>query len=77
MSRQTTLQASRKLRSARDLVEEVRREQGLVEEGVKWLEAGRWDERLRKRECKVECEGVVGGFEEVCRNWRERLVASG
>lgn len=69
------MQASRKLRSARELVEEVRREQREVEEAVKWLEAGRWEEKLRKRECKFECERVVGGFEEVCQGWRERLVA--
>ncbi|KAF7897100.1 hypothetical protein EAF00_005328 [Botryotinia globosa] len=76
MSRQTTVQASRKLKSAKELVGEMRREEELREEGEKWVEQGDWEKRLRERECAGVCRGVVGGFEQVCEDWRRRLVES-
>ncbi|KAK4156336.1 hypothetical protein C8A00DRAFT_30831 [Chaetomidium leptoderma] len=75
MSRQTTTTATRRLKSARDLVAELRREEELREEGERWLDRGNWGERLQKRECALVCGEVVGGFEAVCDSWRERLVA--
>ena len=75
MSRQTTTAAARRLRSARDMVAEMRREDELREEGERWLDRGNLGDRLRARECAGVCRGVVGGFEEVCDGWRARLLA--
>lgn len=75
MSRQTTTAAGRRLRSARELVAEMKREEELREEGERWLTRGNWSERLRNRECAHVCGEVVGGFEEVCNSWRARLLA--
>lgn len=75
MSRQTTTMATRRLRSAKDMVAEMKREEELKEEGERWLSRGNWGERLKKRECASVCRDVVGGFEEVCNGWRARLLA--
>lgn len=53
----------------------MKREEELKEEGERWLTRGNWGERLEKRECAVVCGEVIGGFEEVCNGWRERLLA--
>ncbi|KAI9775440.1 MAG: hypothetical protein M1835_005823 [Candelina submexicana] len=76
MTRQTTTLATRRLRSTRDLVAEMRKETEAMEEGIRWINKGGWQERLAERECASVCRDVVGGFEEVCNGWRERLVAS-
>ena len=73
MNRQTAMQASRKLKSASDLATELRQEADAREEGVEWIEKGRWDERLARRECARVCGEVVDGFEDVCNDWRMRL----
>jgi len=75
MSRQTTATATRRLKSAKELVAEMRRDDELREEGERWLTRGNWGERLQKRECAGVCGEVIGGFEEVCNGWRERLLA--
>jgi hypothetical protein len=75
MSRQTTATATRRLKSAKELVAEMKREDELREEGELWLSRGNWGERLEKRECAGVCGDVIGGFEEVCNGWRERLLA--
>lgn len=75
MSRQTTVAATRRLKSAKELVAEMRREDELREEGERWLSRGNWGERLQKRECAGVCGEVIGGFEAVCNGWRERLLA--
>ena len=75
MSRQTTTIATRRLRSAKEMVAEMKREEELREEGERWLNKGNWGERLEKRECAGICADVVGGFEEVCDSWRARLLA--
>jgi hypothetical protein len=75
MSRQTTTIATRRLRSARELVAEMKREEEEREEGELWLQKGNWSERLGARECAGVCGDVVGGFEEVCNDWRARLLA--
>lgn len=72
-SRQLTSTASRRLRSARELVAELRREEEGFEEGSRWLERGDWDRKLRERDAGRECGDVVSGFEAVCGEWRERL----
>jgi len=75
MSRQTTTTATRRLKSARELVAEMRKEEEQREEGERWLKRGNWSQRLGNRECAGVCGDVVGGFEEVCNDWRRRLVA--
>ncbi len=75
MSRQTTTTATRRLKSAKELVAEMRREEELREEGERWLKRGNWGERLKNRECADVCGEVVGGFEQVCNDWRARLLA--
>ncbi|MCJ1392844.1 hypothetical protein MMC18_005716 [Xylographa bjoerkii] len=77
MTRQTTTLAARRLRAARELSESMRREAEEAEEGVRWIETGGWDARLRQREAARVCGEVVGGFEEVCAGWRERLARQG
>lgn len=76
MSRQTITTATRRLKSSRELVAEMKREEELREEGERWLSRGNWSEKLQKRECADVCGEVVGGFEEVCNTWRARLLAS-
>lgn len=75
MSRQTTTTATRRLRTAKEMVAEMKREEELKEEGERWLARGNWGDRLEKRECAGVCRDVVGGFEEVCNGWRARLLA--
>lgn len=75
MSRQTTTTATRRLKSAKEMVAEMKREEELREEGELWLKRGNWGERLEKRESAGICQDVVGGFEEVCNGWRARLLA--
>ncbi|MCJ1477509.1 hypothetical protein MMC13_006181 [Lambiella insularis] len=77
MTRQTTTLAARRLRAAKEAVEILKRELKEAEEGVRWLETGGWDDRLRGREAAKMCGEVVGGFEEVCAEWREMLVRQG
>ena len=75
-SRQLTSTASRRLRSARELVAELRREEEGREEGSRWIERGDWDRRLKDREAGRLCGDVVSGFEAVCGEWRERLFGA-
>ncbi|KAL3419617.1 hypothetical protein PVAG01_08115 [Phlyctema vagabunda] len=75
MSRQTTTTAARRLKSAMELVKEIRKEEEEREQGELWLQRGDWGGRLERRECAGVCGDVVGGFEEVCNGWRERLLS--
>lgn len=74
MTRQTTSLASRRLRSATEMVLEMRREAEAREEAVRWAEKGNWEQRLAGRECARVCGDVIEGFEEVCNSWRARLL---
>lgn len=74
MCRQTTTIVARRLKSAKDIVEELKRDNDLREAGELWLSKGNWSERLEKRECASVCVEVVGGFEELCNSWRTRLL---
>ncbi len=56
---------------------ELRREAEIKEESVRWVENGKWDDRLAGRECARVCGEVVGGFEDVCNGWRELLLDGG
>ena len=75
MSRQTTSMAARRLKSAKELVADLRKDEDLREEGERWLSRGNWGERLQKRECAGVCGEVIGGFEDVCNGWRQRLLS--
>jgi hypothetical protein len=76
-SKVAAAQAGRRLKSVKELVGEIRTEEALREEGVRWIEKGDWDRRLQGRECGRVCGEVVRGFERVCDDWRERLLAAG
>jgi len=75
MNRETTTVAARRLKAVKDVLAEWKREDLEKEEGVRWIERGDWDRRLKERQCARECREVVEGFEKVCGGWRERLVA--
>ncbi|KAK2809409.1 hypothetical protein FQN50_003868 [Emmonsiellopsis sp. PD_5] len=75
-SRQLTSAASRRLKSVRELVAEMRREEEGREEGTRWIEKGEWDRRLQEREAGRVCGDVVSGFEAVCGEWRARLFGA-
>ncbi|KAL4904575.1 hypothetical protein BDW74DRAFT_26601 [Aspergillus multicolor] len=75
-SRQLQSTASRRLRSARDLVADLRREEEGREEGTRWIERGDWDRKLRERDAGRECNDVVSGFEAFCGEWREKLFGA-
>ncbi|KXG53496.1 uncharacterized protein PGRI_005460 [Penicillium griseofulvum] len=75
-SRQLTSTASRRLRSARELVADIRREEESREEGSRWIERGEWDRRIKDREAGKVCGDVVSGFEAVCGEWREKLFGA-
>ena len=74
MTRQTTSLASRRLRSAKETVDEMRKDAESRDEGNRWIANGKWETRLANRDCSKICDEVVGGFEEVCDGWRKRLV---
>lgn len=73
IAQQNTSLATQKLRSVQDIVDTIRREIRQAEEGLLFLQAGAWEERLRRREAAVVCSEVVNGFEEVCEGWRRRI----
>ncbi|PGH19206.1 hypothetical protein AJ80_04177 [Polytolypa hystricis UAMH7299] len=75
-SRQLTSTASRRLKSVRELVADMRREEESREEGTRWIEKGEWDRRLQEREAGRVCGDVVSGFEAVCGEWRARLFGA-
>lgn len=74
MTRQTSTQASRRLRVAKETVENLRTETEKAEEGIAWVEKGQWQERIERREAAKICGEICGGFEEVCEDWRRRLL---
>jgi hypothetical protein len=73
MSRQAQNDASRRLRVAKDQLADWKKESELREEGIRFVDKGDWDRRLREREAKRACSNVVDGFEEMCGMWRKRL----
>ncbi|KAI9798081.1 MAG: hypothetical protein M1833_004978 [Piccolia ochrophora] len=76
-SRQATTVAARKLRATLEMVREMRREDEEADEGRRWIERGRWEDRLGRRECAEVVREVVGGFEEVCGRWRNWIESGG
>jgi hypothetical protein len=76
MMRQTSLTATRRLRAVKDTLREWRSEWLDRDDGVRYIEQGCWDQRLRNRECASVCRDVLGGFEQTCDMWRARLIAN-
>lgn len=75
-SRQASSAASRRLKNVRDLVMELQAAEEAREEGIRYIERGEWDERIRRREAKQRCGDVVAGFETTCNFWRDRLFGT-
>ena len=63
MTRQTTSLAARRLRAAREMVIEMRKEAEARNEGERWVEKGQWEKRLAERDCARICVDLVGGFD--------------
>lgn len=76
-ARQLSQGAGRRLRGARELVAELRRERDAADAAARWLERHGWADRLRARQCAQLCGDVVGGFEELCQGWRDRILRQG
>ena len=66
--------AGRKLKSVREMVDEMVAEEELREESIRIIQMGDWDRRLAGRQVGRHCRDVVSGFERVCEGWRERLL---
>lgn len=75
MTRQIVTSSGRKLRAVTDLVTEIRQQAEASEEAIRWIETGQWDSKLSSRNCEKVCGEVIGGFEETCQGWRQRLAA--
>lgn len=75
--RQANVAAARKLKSVRELVSELDQEEAAHDEGIRYLERGDWDQRIRDKEASTMCWDVVDGFETTCDMWRNRLFGTG
>jgi hypothetical protein len=75
-ARQAASAASRRLKNARDFVMELQQADEAREEGIRYLEKGGWDGRIRQREAHRLCGDVVAGFETTCDAWRYRLFGT-
>ena len=76
-SRHNAIDAQRRLRSAKDMLQKLREEEEAAERGRKYVDKGEWERRLREREAGKACRAVVEGFEGVCGVWRDRLLRGG
>jgi hypothetical protein len=56
--------ASRKLKSVRDMVDDMKYEEELVDNSIMLIQAGDWDRRCRERQAGRLCGEVVRGFGE-------------
>ncbi|QDS71950.1 hypothetical protein FKW77_000950 [Venturia effusa] len=73
VNQQSTNQAGRMLRAAKEAVGIWRKEMDSRDDSVRWIEQGCWDQRLRQRDAQSVCNDVLKGFEEHCDQWRTRL----
>lgn len=73
MSRQSTTNATRRLRTSKEQLQEWKRENERSEEGHAFIERGEWDRRLQEREAKRTCADILDGFEDAYGIWRKRL----
>ncbi|RMZ81189.1 hypothetical protein DV737_g2674, partial [Chaetothyriales sp. CBS 132003] len=58
-TRLATNAATRKLKSVRDMVEELRVDEELVENSMLLIQAGDWDRRCRERQAASVCDGTI------------------
>jgi hypothetical protein len=61
-SRLASSAATRKLKSVRDMVEDMALEEELVENSILLIQAGDWDRRCRSRQAARTCQEVCEGF---------------
>ncbi|KIW20157.1 hypothetical protein PV08_00732 [Exophiala spinifera] len=61
-SRLAASAATRKLKSVRDMVEDMNVEDELVENSIMLIQAGDWDRRCRTRQAAKTCQEVCEGF---------------
>ncbi|OAL37511.1 hypothetical protein AYO20_03360 [Fonsecaea nubica] len=61
-SRLAASAATRKLKSVRDMVEDMSLEEELVENSILLIQAGDWDRRCRERQAARTCQEVCEGF---------------
>jgi hypothetical protein len=61
-SRLAASAATRKLKSVRDMVEDMSLEEELVENSIILIQAGDWDRRCRTRQAARTCQEVCKGF---------------
>lgn len=61
-SRLASSAATRKLKSVRDMVEDMALEEELVENSILLIQAGDWDRRCRTRQAARTCQEVCQGF---------------
>lgn len=54
--------ATRKLKSVRDMVDDMRVDEELVENSIMLIQAGDWDRRCRTRQAAKTCQEVCKGF---------------
>ncbi|RVX74026.1 hypothetical protein B0A52_01857 [Exophiala mesophila] len=54
--------ATRKLKSVRDMVEDMSIEEDLVENSIMLIQAGDWDRRCRTRQAARSCQEICEGF---------------
>lgn len=73
MSRQTTVNATRRLKVSKEQLQDWKRDNERTKEAQDYIEHGDWDRRLKEREAKRACADVLDGFEDVCGQWRKRL----
>lgn len=73
MSRQTTANATRRLKVSKEQLQDWKRENERTKEAQEYIEHGDWNRRLKEREAKRACANVLEGFEDVCGQWRKRL----
>jgi len=75
MSRETSVTASRRLQTTRELTTQARKELDQAEAAQRWLEENEVEQRISGRESAKTCRELLAGFEAVCGVMRERLVA--
>ncbi|KIV85377.1 hypothetical protein PV11_01077 [Exophiala sideris] len=61
-SRLAATAATRKLKSVRDMVDDMRLDEELVENSIMLIQAGDWDRRCKTRQAAKTCQEVCKGF---------------
>ncbi|KAF2225177.1 hypothetical protein BDZ85DRAFT_89598 [Elsinoe ampelina] len=77
MSKQVSTNAARALKVSTSMVEDLRREYDLADQGRYWIDSGGWDAKLASRWAAGECRSVMEGFEGVAGEVRRGMEAAG